>query len=61
MAAFAVAGTPDECRRALRRWADAGLTALIAVPPPGVDVEGQLARVGAELAPYWKEMRSPCR
>jgi 5,10-methylenetetrahydromethanopterin reductase len=61
VAAFAVAGTPDECRRALRRWADAGLTALIAVPPPGVDVEGQVARVGAELAPYWKEMRSPCR
>jgi len=57
--AVAVAGTPEECRRALGRWAEAGLDAPVAVVPPGTDVPGQLALIGAELCPYWKEIR--CR
>jgi 5,10-methylenetetrahydromethanopterin reductase len=52
--AFAVAGPPDECRRRLQAWAAAGLDAPIAVVPPGVDVDEQIARIGAELAPAWK-------
>ncbi len=55
----AVAGTPAECRRALRRWAEAGLDAAVAVVPPEANVIEQLALIGAELSPHWKEMR--CR
>ncbi len=57
--AVAVAGTPEACRRALARWAAAGLDAPIAVVPPEADVGAQIALIGAELAPYWKEIR--CR
>jgi 5,10-methylenetetrahydromethanopterin reductase len=57
--AVAVAGTPEACRRALARWAAAGLDAPIAVVPPEADVPAQLALIGAELAPHWKEIR--CR
>lgn len=57
--AVAVAGTPDACRRALARWAAAGLDAPIAVVPPEADMPTQLALIGAELAPHWNEIR--CR
>ncbi|MBI4611020.1 MAG: LLM class flavin-dependent oxidoreductase [Candidatus Rokubacteria bacterium] len=53
---FAVAGTPDECRRALSRWAEAGLDAPVAVPAPGLDPVEQLQFLGSELAPFWREM-----
>lgn len=56
--AFAVAGTPADCRAALSRWADAGLDTPIAIVPPGADFAQQLERFGRELAPAWKEMRS---
>ena len=55
---FAVAGTPADCRTALARWAEAGLDTLIAYMPPGVDVSRQIERIGRELSPAWKEMRS---
>lgn len=55
--AVAVAGTPEECRAALRRFAEAGLDSPIVLAPPGDDVEAQLALVGRELIPYWKELR----
>jgi alkanesulfonate monooxygenase SsuD/methylene tetrahydromethanopterin reductase-like flavin-dependent oxidoreductase (luciferase family) len=57
--AVAVAGTPEECRGKLRRWAEAGLDAAVAVVPPGVDFVEQVTRIGRELSPAWKEMR--CR
>ena len=57
--ALAVAGTPAECRRQLRRLAEAGLDAAVAVVPSAADLGEQIARIGAELAPAWKEMR--CR
>lgn len=57
--AVAVAGTPDTCRRALARLAAAGLDAPIAVVPPEADMPTQLALIGAELAPHWKDIR--CR
>ena len=57
--AVAVAGTPAECRRALARWAEAGLDAPIAVVPPEADVPAQLALIGTALSPFWKELR--CR
>ncbi len=56
--AFAVAGTPADCRAALARWADAGLETAIAVVPPGARLAEQLDHVGRELSPAWKEMRS---
>jgi 5,10-methylenetetrahydromethanopterin reductase len=59
LAALAVAGAPEECHRQLARWADAGLDAAIAVVPAGTDLSAQIARIGRELAPAWKEMR--CR
>jgi 5,10-methylenetetrahydromethanopterin reductase len=49
-----ISGTPADCRAALRRWADAGLDAPIAVPMPGMSVDEQLAAYGAELAPAWR-------
>ncbi len=54
--ALAAAGTPEQCRAALRRLAEAGLDAPIAVVPPDADVPEQLALIGAELAPFWKEL-----
>ena len=56
--AFAVAGTPVECRAALARWAEAGLDAAIAVVPGRADFVRQLDRIGRELSPAWKEIRS---
>lgn len=55
----AVAGTPADCRRALARWADAGLDAAVAVVPREADMLEQLTLIGAELSPHWKEIR--CR
>jgi 5,10-methylenetetrahydromethanopterin reductase len=57
--AFAIAGTPGECRAALGRWADAGLDAPIAIVPAGADLPRQLERLGREIAPAWRELR--CR
>ena len=57
--AFAVAGSPAECRQRLRRFAEAGLDALVAVVPEAGDLGEQIARIGAELGHAWKEMR--CR
>ena len=56
---LAVAGTPDDCRAALRRLADAGLDALIAVVPRVADLTGQIALIGDTLVPFWKDIR--CR
>jgi 5,10-methylenetetrahydromethanopterin reductase len=56
---LAVAGTADDCRAALRRLADAGLDAPIAVLPRDADVAGQIALIGELLVPFWKEIR--CR
>jgi 5,10-methylenetetrahydromethanopterin reductase len=55
--ALAVAGTPAECRRRLRHFAEAGLDAVVAVVPPLADLEEQIARIGAELGHAWREMR----
>jgi len=54
---YAIAGTPDDCRTSLRRWAEAGLDAPVAVPVPGPDVEEQIELYGRELAPYWHHAR----
>jgi 5,10-methylenetetrahydromethanopterin reductase len=56
MDTLAVAGTPAECRAALARWANAGLDGMIAVIPPGADLNEQLARIGQEVSPAWAEM-----
>jgi len=56
---LAVAGSPTECRQRLLGFAEAGLDALIAIAPRSADLGQQLARIGAELLPAWKEMR--CR
>jgi 5,10-methylenetetrahydromethanopterin reductase len=55
---LAIAGTPAECRAALEPLAAAGLDAPIAVIPPAASVRDQLERIGRELVPAWKEMRS---
>jgi alkanesulfonate monooxygenase SsuD/methylene tetrahydromethanopterin reductase-like flavin-dependent oxidoreductase (luciferase family) len=55
---LAVAGTPDECRRGLRRFAESGLDTAVAVIPGELDMTEQIARVG-ELSAAWKEMRWP--
>lgn len=55
---LAVAGTADECRRGLRRFAEAGLDTAVAVIPGDLDMTEQIARVG-ELSAAWKEMRWP--
>jgi alkanesulfonate monooxygenase SsuD/methylene tetrahydromethanopterin reductase-like flavin-dependent oxidoreductase (luciferase family) len=56
ISALAVAGTPEQGRAALRRLAAAGLDAPIAVVPPGADLDEQLALIGRELVPYWKDL-----
>ena len=55
---LAVAGTPEQCRRGLARFAEAGLDTAVAVIPGEVDMTEQIARVG-ELSAAWKEMRWP--
>ncbi len=54
--AFAVAGTPAQCRAALARLAEAGLDTPIAVLPPGPPAPAQVARIGRTLGPIWKEV-----
>jgi 5,10-methylenetetrahydromethanopterin reductase len=54
--AFAVAGSPDDCRRALARWAEAGLDTPIAVPAGGVDVHEQLTQLRETVVPAWREL-----
>ena len=56
--AVAIAGTLAECRRALARWAEAGLDAVIAVVPEGADLAVQMESIG-QLSTAWKELR--CR
>ena len=51
--ALAVAGTLEDCRRALRRYAEAGLDTAIAVIPKDADMTQQIARLGA-LSKGWK-------
>jgi 5,10-methylenetetrahydromethanopterin reductase len=53
---FAIAGTPAQCRRALARWADAGLDGIIAVLPARPDFANQLERIGREVSPSWWEL-----
>jgi alkanesulfonate monooxygenase SsuD/methylene tetrahydromethanopterin reductase-like flavin-dependent oxidoreductase (luciferase family) len=53
---LAVAGTPDECRRALARLAEAGLDAPVAVLPAGVPLTEQLRQLGDILVPAWREL-----
>jgi 5,10-methylenetetrahydromethanopterin reductase len=57
--ALAIAGTPAECRRALARFAEAGLDSPIALVPHVLDLPQQIARIGRELVPAWKDLR--CR
>jgi 5,10-methylenetetrahydromethanopterin reductase len=54
-----VAGTPDGCRAALQRLADAGLDAPIAIVPRSADMAGQIALMGETLVPAWRDLR--CR
>jgi 5,10-methylenetetrahydromethanopterin reductase len=56
--ALAVAGTPDDCRAALARLAEAGLDAPIAVLAPGPPAAEQIAQLGAVIAPAWREARA---
>jgi 5,10-methylenetetrahydromethanopterin reductase len=56
VSALTAAGTPEQARAAFRRLAEAGLDAPIAVVPPGADMDEQLALIGRELAPYWKDL-----
>lgn len=59
--AVAVAGTPAHCARQLARWAEAGLDAPIAVPPPDADVSEQLALYARTLVPAWRELAATQR
>lgn len=54
--ALAVAGTPADCRRALARYAEAGLDAPVAVVPRDADMTEQIRRLG-ELAPAWRAVK----
>jgi 5,10-methylenetetrahydromethanopterin reductase len=56
--AFAVAGTPADGRAALARWADAGLDTAIAIVPQDAHLASQIERLGRDLSPAWKAMRS---
>jgi alkanesulfonate monooxygenase SsuD/methylene tetrahydromethanopterin reductase-like flavin-dependent oxidoreductase (luciferase family) len=51
-----IVGTPHECRMALARWAEAGLDTPVAVVPPDASLFEQLARIGKEIGPFWREM-----
>jgi len=53
-----VAGTPDECRATLARWAEAGLDTPVAVVPPDVGLLEQVTRIGIEIGPFWREIAS---
>ena len=53
---LAVAGTPEQCHRALSRLAEAGLDVPVAFLPPGPPVSEQLTQLHDALAPAWKEM-----
>jgi 5,10-methylenetetrahydromethanopterin reductase len=52
---MSIAGTPRECRTALARWAEAGLNAPVAVPPPEAGMIEQITLIGSEIGPFWRE------
>lgn len=52
-------GPAGDVRGTLAAWAQAGLDVPVAVIPPGADMLEQIARIGAELGPLWKE--ATCR
>jgi 5,10-methylenetetrahydromethanopterin reductase len=54
--ALAVCGTPEECRRSLSRFADAGLDVPVAFLPPGPPVPEQLFRLHEALGAAWREL-----
>jgi 5,10-methylenetetrahydromethanopterin reductase len=54
-----IVGTPQECRAALARWAEAGLDTPVAVVPPDVSVFEQITRIGTEIGPLWRELTTP--
>jgi hypothetical protein len=54
--ALAIAGTPEECRVALTRFAEAGLDAPVAILAPGLPVTEQLAALGDTLVPAWRAL-----
>jgi 5,10-methylenetetrahydromethanopterin reductase len=51
-----IVGTPQECRMALARWAEAGLDTPVAVVPPDASLLEQLTRIGTEIGPFWREI-----
>jgi 5,10-methylenetetrahydromethanopterin reductase len=53
---FAVAGTPDEARRKLSRWVEAGLDTLVALPVGATDPVEQLTLMGAEVGPWLRSL-----
>ncbi len=59
--ALAIAGTPDECRSALARFAEAGLDAPVAILAPGLPVVEQLAPLGDTLVPAWRALTATPR
>jgi 5,10-methylenetetrahydromethanopterin reductase len=58
MDAVAIAGTATDCRAALGRWAEAGLDGVVAVIPQGPDFVDQVERLGRQLSPAWRKLRS---
>ncbi len=52
----ALAGGREDCRRALVRWAEAGLATPIVVPVPGTDVREQLKLLGGTVVPAWQDL-----
>jgi 5,10-methylenetetrahydromethanopterin reductase len=49
---FALAGTPEQARRRLSAWIEAGLDMPIALPAGEADPVEQLGLIGAELGPW---------
>lgn len=57
--AVAVAGTPDECRRSLRRWAEAGLASPVPLLTTAADRIEQIELIAREIVPFWAEAVDP--
>lgn len=53
-----IVGTPHECRVGLARWAEAGLDTPVAVVPPDVSLFEQITRLGIEIGPFWRDLRT---
>lgn len=58
---FSVSGTPDQCRAALARFANAGLNSPAFLIPATHDFDQQASAIAEHLLPFWNDLQTEIR